>query len=88
MVARRANKGKTMLAIKGVGHRPDGGTRSAGCNFERPCGDIGVMIDKVLAPVGAELTDHADVRRSMDAQKVIYGRYMRFLYFNAGRDAE
>jgi hypothetical protein len=88
MVARRADKGKTMIAVKGAGHRPYGGTRSTGCHFEGLCGDIGVMVDKVLAPVHAELTDHADVRRSMDAQKVINGRCMWFLYFNAGRDTQ
>ena len=77
-----------MLAVEGTVNGTNGRPRDAGCHFERPCGDIGVMVDKVLAPVRAELTDHADVRRSMDAQKVINGRCTWFLYFNTGRDTQ
>ena len=77
-----------MLAVEGTVNGTNGRPRDAGCHFERPCGDIGVMVDKVLAPVRAELTDHADVRQIMDAQKVINALCMWFCISTPGRDAQ
>jgi hypothetical protein len=85
MVTRRTDKGKTMAPVKSGFYCLNCGTGSVRCDIKGTGGDIGIVVDKMLPPLGREVADHADVGKRMDSEQVAFGRRTRAIHNDVRR---
>jgi hypothetical protein len=74
-----------MVPVKGSINRANGCACGMRCDLERPAADVGIVVDEVLATMGAQLPDHMDMRGSVNAQQVIDRSSTGFAHLHIGR---